>query len=78
MKKVVVKTGGETIGIRFNLPERKVYGIDEGDIINLSDMTIEKQKQTDNNIADIMAKDKQQNTIKDIKGVIDDDKRFTE
>ena len=73
MKKVVVKTGGDTIGVRFNTQERKVYGIDEGDVINLSDMTIEKQEQVDSDISDIMAKQNQSGTIEKIKELIDDE-----
>ena len=57
MKKVIVKTGGDSIGIRFNTEERKIYGIDENDIIDLSDMTIHKQ--ADENLSNILAKQKQ-------------------
>jgi len=78
MRKVVVKTGGDSIGVRFNTQERKVYGIEEGDVVDLSDMTIEKHQEASENISNILAKNRQPSAIKEIQGVIDDDKGFTE
>lgn len=78
MKKEVIKTGGDSIGIRFNKQERRVWGIEEGDVVNLSDMTIEKQKETDNNIADLMAKERQPETVTKIQEAINNDNGFTE
>lgn len=76
MRKVVVKTGGDSIGVRFNTQERKVYGIEEGDVVNLSNMTIEKQKEADNNISDLTAKQRQPDTVIKIQEAINDDKGF--
>lgn len=42
--KEVINTGGESIGIRFNVPECELYGIEEGDKIDLSDAVIIKKR----------------------------------
>jgi hypothetical protein len=65
MKKVIVKTGGDSIGIRFNKQERKIYGINEGDVMDLSDMTLHKL--ANENLSDILAKQNQSKVIKAIK-----------
>ena len=68
MRKIVVKTGGDSLGIRFNTQERKIYNIEENDIVDLSDMQVIKQ--ADENISNIMAKQKQPETIKKIKEMV--------
>jgi len=65
MKKVIVKTGGDSIGVRFNTQERKIYGINVGDVMDLSDMTLHKQ--ADEDISNILAKQNQEAVMKEIK-----------
>lgn len=72
MRKVVVKTGGDSIGVRFNTQERKVYGIEEGDIMDLSDMTLHKQ--ADENLSNILAKQKQDSNTQSFQKTIAGDK----
>lgn len=61
MKKVVVKTGGDSIGIRFNVEERKAHGITEGDIIEV----------TEENISNILSKQRQDEKAKEIKELVE-------
>ena len=65
MKKVIVKTGGDSIGVRFNTQERKIYGINVGDVMDISDMTLHKQ--ADEDISNILAKQNQEAVMKEIK-----------
>lgn len=44
MKKEVTKTGGESLGLRFTVAERSIYGIEEGDILDLRDMVVIKKE----------------------------------
>ena len=43
MKKIL-KNYGNTLVVVFNKEDQKIYNIKEGDIIDLSDMTVEKKK----------------------------------
>jgi hypothetical protein len=46
--KEVVNVGGTTIGVRFNVPDCELYGIEEGDKIDLSDAIIIKKEEERN------------------------------
>lgn len=51
MIKKIINVGGESLGIRFTKQEREIYGIVEGDTIDLGDMLIQesiKQRRTKN------------------------------
>ncbi len=43
MKKKVMKTG-MSLGVIFNKPECEIYGIREGDIIDIGDLIVIKKK----------------------------------
>ena len=43
MKKIVMKTG-MSLGIIFNKPECEIYGIEEGDVIDLGDLIVITKK----------------------------------
>lgn len=49
MKKQVTNVGGETLGIRFTLPERAIYGIEEGDVLDLGDLIVIKKEKKNGN-----------------------------
>lgn len=67
MKKEVIKVGGESLGVRFTIPERSIYGISEGDIVDLGDLVVIKsQEEASDNLSDILAKQKQPNIAKSI------------
>ena len=38
MRKKIIKVGGDSIGIRFNVNEVELYNLVEGDIIDLTDI----------------------------------------
>ena len=42
IKKKVVRVGGDTLGIRFAKRELEIFGIREGDEIDIADMIIEE------------------------------------
>ena len=68
MKKEVKEVGGDSLGIRFTMEERRTYNIEKGDVIDLSDMTVERQ--TDENISNILAKQKQDKVKKKINKIM--------
>ena len=43
MKKKVMKTG-MSLGVIFTKPEREVYNIEEGDVIDIGDIVVTKKK----------------------------------
>tara|TARA_Y100001951_G_C11251667_1_gene246808 strand:- start:144 stop:284 length:141 start_codon:yes stop_codon:yes gene_type:complete len=38
MRKKIIKVGGDSIGIRFNVNEAELYDLVEGDILDLTDV----------------------------------------
>ncbi len=44
MRKQVSIVGGETLGVRFTKREREIYGIEKGDILDLSRMVVIKKE----------------------------------
>jgi hypothetical protein len=38
MRKKIIKVGGDSIGIRFNVNEAELYDLAEGDILDLTDV----------------------------------------
>lgn len=44
MKKEIQIIGGETLGVRFTIRERRIYDIEEGDVVDLTDMVVIKKK----------------------------------
>lgn len=43
MKKTIKKTGGSSLGIRFSSHEREHIGIEEGDVIEVEIIKIERK-----------------------------------
>jgi len=74
MRKIVVKTGGDSIGFRFNVEERKTRDIKEGQVWDLSDINMIEQASED--ISNCMAKQKQPETMRKINSIVDDDNGF--
>lgn len=44
MKKEIQNVGGTSSGIRFTVRECKIYDLEEGDIVDLTDMIVIKNK----------------------------------
>lgn len=57
MKKIVRKWGGNLV-ISFTMEDQKTHNIEEGDIVDLSDMTVVKQNQdeADMNMSNLLTK----------------------
>jgi len=67
MKKKIRQVTGTQVGITFTKEERDTHGMDVGDVINLEDMIIIKQKEAEENLRDCMAKTQNARRIKEIK-----------
>ena len=52
MLKKIVKTGGESLGIRFTKQECDLYGIRENQILNVDEESIKEMKDVINFIGD--------------------------
>lgn len=67
MKKIVRKWG-ESLVISFDNEDKRIHNIQEGDIVDLSDMAVikEVQEETDMNLSNLLAKQRRDENAKSI------------